>query len=141
MGAVLMGFAAYVVLGVWATLADAPAVLACLLLFGIVGVVGLAGYALRATRARARLDVRLGENTEAVAALRAGRVRDAVEIWERLLDEARALPSVHALYLQNLGVAYLHACEPERAIELLTAAKQAGWHAHLHPQLAATESP
>lgn len=82
----------------------------------------------------------MARNEDAVALLRAGRYREAAQLWETLCASSRFQPALHTLYCSNLGSATMHLGDLPRAIALLQSASDSGWVKapalrHLGPKL------
>jgi hypothetical protein len=101
--------------------------LAGLVCVGVVLIVICLPLAIARRRGLARARGLNGSNEEALAELRAGRYEEAAALLNALVLSARYAPAMHALYLHNLGMAWLHLGHLGAARTLMERALASGW--------------
>ncbi len=67
------------------------------------------------------------ENNEGIALLNSGRLDEAITLYGSLYSRAGNMHSLRALFVTNLGIAYLRRGEADRALEHFDIARKSGW--------------
>lgn len=93
----------------------------------MLAAVGVIFLVLMSLRHRFRVPRWMKRNDAAVSRLGSGEIELASVELENLCHEARPAPLLHALFVFNRGVAYIHQGQPRRALQLFSAILQSAW--------------
>jgi hypothetical protein len=94
---------------------------------GMVLVVPGLGFAIGRLRGLRQAASSYGGNDEALALLRGARYQEAARAWDDVCRRARFAPALHAIYVMNLGVAWVHLGHIAAGRVLIERGRESGW--------------